>query len=203
MGILGRYETDIRGVIKGVRQLLLCSGGLDSVAVGLVWGADAVVFVDYGQPCAREERVGARRLAKTIGAPFHTITIRPSPYDEQMVRGWMPARNGLLLRVAAPIALREECQAIVFGFVYDQQQFPDTTAEWLVYTTYELAASGVPIVVAAPALFLSRHQLLKNVPPHHLNLLLSTHSCFYPQPCGKCPKCRERHRALKRVKLEQ
>ncbi len=184
-----------------MKRLLLCSGGLDSVAVALVERPYGILFVDYGQPAAVPERASAQRVALYLGAKFFAIEIKPSPYTAAMHSGWMPARNGLLARLAVPLALSIGCPVILFGFVDEQSNpFPDTTSKWIRKVNKELRQEGIPLLIDAPYAKLTKRELVRLVVPHRRPLLYQSHSCIYPTPCLKCPKCVERIEALESIR---
>jgi 7-cyano-7-deazaguanine synthase in queuosine biosynthesis len=70
-------------------SLVLCSGGWESAAVAVIKGWP-LLFVDYGQSYAKQERVAVTRLAVALGVPLY---IRQQSVDR-------PRRNFDLMRIA-------------------------------------------------------------------------------------------------------
>lgn len=89
-------------------RLVLCSGGWESTAVALLKGWP-LLFVDYGQSYASEERIAVTQLAAIIGVPLH---IRQQRVDR-------PRRNLDLMRIAKSEGAQEValgCRAVASVF---------------------------------------------------------------------------------------
>lgn len=177
-------------------MVLLCSGGLDSVCLGLWRPPKAIVYIELKMPAARPEKSCARHLATYLNIPFYTVKTNLSYSTPE---GFFPFRNWFLVAAAVPIAEKLGIDSIALGLVGDEALFPDTTNDWIERVNLMLEYEDIKVKVVAPALALTKKELVLLAKYHHsgYNLNEWTHSCFYEKPCGKCLKCQNKAEALK------
>ncbi len=182
------------------RTLMLLSGGIDSTLTTLILRPEGLLFVDYGQPSRKWERLAVKKWFEycTFATYKHLMTVKVNILN---LRGYMPLRNALLAYVGVLEALRKGFGEVVLGLVAPVT-FPDTSALWLDALNELLDTERIPVKVRAPFIGATRLDLLKvlrNIDPQAP--LHDTFSCYCPKgrPCyGKelCEKCRERHETL-------
>jgi len=182
-----------------MRRLLLCSGGLDSSAVALLYSPEALLFVDYGQKARGREWKAVCHLSKLIHRPLIVRRVRP---DYPCSHGYLPARNLLLLSVAIPAAERFGFGEIWFGFTKGEV-YGDATAEWIDKANELLQTEGLRVKVVAPAVTLSDSELIiKACEQFGVRWLLKTYSCMSAPACGVCVKCHRRETFINHLIVE-
>ncbi len=198
---------------------VLLSGGMDSsvlLAHVVNQGNRAIALsVDYGQRHLREI-ASARIIAESFGVSHEIIALPASlmagsvltgagsmPHghyaDPSMRKTVVPARNTVLLAVAAAVAVREECQAVAYAcHSGDHSIYPDCRPEFV------QAFSGVlgvcdyqPIQLVTPFLGLAKSDIVRIGFSLGFEFSL-TWSCYEGQElhCGKCGTCFERKEAF-------
>ena len=212
-----------------MNAVVLLSGGLDSAtclarAVS-VYGADNVVALNayYGQKHAKEIEC-AENIARHYGVRYLKMDLKEvmkysdctllegngaidkRSYAEQMedsntVSTYVPFRNGVLLSVAAAIALSVGANEVWYGAHQDDAAgavYPDCSVEFADHmdkAIYE--GSGKRVRLYAPFINTDKAGVVKtglelNVPYE------MTWSCYEggDKPCGKCGTCIDRAKAF-------
>lgn len=188
--------------------VLLLSGGLDSVVLmhalqkGGTFQTGALrppqgvlaLWVDYGQRNAALERAAAMRAARKASVAIVTLPspVLGSPDGEDPV---VPARNAVLLALAANLAVKERAEGVVLGSTAaDAARFPDCRAAFLqpLDDAYR-AAYGLRI--DAPFLYHQKRDVAKLGRELGVDLE-DTYSCYRWPPCGECVACVARKEAL-------
>lgn len=210
------------------KSVVLLSGGMDS-AYALTWAClntnvQAVLFVQYGQRGHQYELAAARDLVIHCNKRFHTsidmvrtrielpntansLTNRRGSLEPD-ARDWagrpatfVPARNMIMISLAANLAYGREAQAIVGGWVSVDVSYPDCRGDFLQSAdTCVDYALGVPVGtvrVLAPCLYLSKLQVIRKGEEIGVPWKL-TRSCYGDDmlPCGKCDSCLLRAKAF-------
>lgn len=210
-------------VVRG-KAVVLLSGGLDS-ATCLYWAKArgyrvSALSVDYGQRHARELKF-ARRLAEAAGARLYAQRLRlpwlalsslvdprrklPELPLAKIGKGpipstYVPARNTVLLALAASLADALGAEALVLGCnAYDYSGYPDCRPAFTraFSRVAELGTRrgvlGRRIAVETPLARLDKAGIVRlalslRVP------LESTWSCYRGgrRPCGRCDSCKLR-----------
>lgn len=218
-----------------MKVIVLTSGGLDSatcLAKAIkMYGADEVVALNtyYGQKhdkeieCASKladyYKVGYLKMDLAQVMKYSDCTllkgngdIEEKPYETQIqehgtVSTYVPFRNGVLLSVAAAIALSVGASEVWYGAHKDDAAgdvYPDCSAEFAAYMNdaiYE--GSGKRVVLYAPFINKDKAGVVKEGlelgVPYEM-----TWSCYEggEKPCGKCGTCIDRARAFKANGIE-
>jgi 7-cyano-7-deazaguanine synthase len=116
---------------------------------------------------------------------------------------YLPGRNLMLLSTAAVFCARRRIGVIAVGSL-GHNPFPDATPKF--FREFSSAAShafNFRIKVIAPFRALSKEQVIRRGTRLGLPLRLSF-SCIAPKrgrPCGRCNKCAERQKALRRARI--
>lgn len=196
-------------------EILLLSGGIDSVAIAFERRPKFALFVDYGQRPAASERRAAGAVAAALEIEFHALTadfssvggglLSTSGADSNFPSPeWWPFRNQMLLTIAAAWACRHTEALTAPGSVMvaigsvagDGDRHADGTAAFFVALAELLRVQEGQIRVEAPALQRTTEQLVQSSGVTD-DLLGWTHSCHVATlPCGDCPGCFKRDRVL-------
>ena len=205
------------GYDRGMRAVVLLSGGLDSATVLAIARSEgrschAISFV-YGQR-HEIELESARRVAKAIGADEHVVyplDLRvfgasaltsdiDVPKDSEGAPGipitYVPARNTIFLSLALGFAEAREAQEIWMGVnAVDYSGYPDCRPDFLdafqqviLKGTRSGVEKGYPRLVA-PLLHLTKADIIRRGVSLGVDYSL-THSCYDPDAKGHaCGHC--------------
>lgn len=193
--------------------VVLLSGGVDSaVAAATLREAGRrlhLLFVDYGQPAARQEERAARRLAEGLQVPLSVLRC-PLPLgrmgDPPGAPGprVVPGRNLALVALGASHALRVGASAVALGVIADDAwAYPDCRPGFL-RDTSRLLIKTYGIRLEAPLRAWPKTRVL--IEAEALGIpLAGCWSCYTPLPgddgetegraCGTCNGCRARREA--------
>lgn len=221
---------------RAKRAVVLLSGGLDSATVAAELQRDGwrvyALTVDYGQRHAAE-LAAARTVAAALGVAEHVVIAVGlgafggsaltdaaiavpkasdplAPVATSIPVTYVPARNLVLLALAAAFAEARGAQAIGIGVnALDYSGYPDCRPEFV--RAFAEAArlgtrcgvEGAPLRVLAPLQDLSKAQILARA--RALGVPVErTLSCYDPRAdgaaCGRCDACRLRARAERELR---
>jgi 7-cyano-7-deazaguanine synthase len=178
----------------------------------------ACVFADYGQRAREREAEKARHLARRWNAPWHRVALpwlgelaaasgsrlaadtgalpegtAARPGDDASARAvWVPARNTVLVAVAAAFAETLGADAVIAGFNREEAAtFPDNGAAFLAAATTTLAhGTRTGVRVESPTLELDKAAIVAAA--RELGFTTADFwSCYDggEQPCGRCESC--------------
>ncbi len=202
--------------------VVLLSGGMDSATAAAVAKRDGLdllaLTADYGQLHAREVE-SARAVAKALGAREHVEVRLPldafagsslTDRRAKVPRGrsarsigrgipstYVPARNTVLLAVAASFAEARGARAVYMGAnAIDYSGYPDCRPEYLRALEKAIAlgtragVEGDPIRLRAPLIRKTKAQIVRLALRLGVPLEL-TWSCYLggPVACGECDSC--------------
>lgn len=208
---------------QGVKALVVCSGGLDSVvaatAAQRLQGYNiTLMHFRYGSRAEGPEVESVKKVGEYLGAP---VVIFPlNVYDKkdspllnpdggvaggeegaEFAHEWVPARNLLLLSVATAYAEANGFETIILGNNLEEAgAYPDNEPEFIAKFNDLLpfaVADGKRMQVSMPVGNLMKHEIValgKEVgAPMHL-----TWSCYRAGElhCGKCGPCYMRRKAF-------
>ena len=202
-----------------MKTVVLLSGGLDSavlLARVLDAGVAAVaVSVDYGQRHARELRAAAA-VAAHYGVPRDVVALPPAlmsgsaltgsgpvPHghyaDESMRSTVVPARNLVLLSLAAAVAVREGAAAVAYAaHAGDHAVSPDCRPGFVEAARQVLARCDYrPVSLLTPFVGWAKADVVAE--GHRLGVpFAETWSCYEGGKwhCGACGTCVERAEAF-------
>lgn len=195
-----------------MKEVLLLSGGIDSIALAYWRRPICALTVDYGQRSAAKEievssyiadklciahkivYLDLRNIGLGIMASGERSSLAPTPE-------WWPFRNQLLITVAAMTALKEKLSKVTIGTVSTDLAHADGTAAFVQYCQNLLGCQEGGVELEAPALALSSAQLLRKsgVPP---SVLAAAHSCHRSNhACGQCRGCAKHEAVFREVGL--
>ncbi|HVZ37001.1 MAG TPA: 7-cyano-7-deazaguanine synthase, partial [Polyangiaceae bacterium] len=185
--------TPARGDAARARVLILLSGGIDSACALAAYRADrhpaSALFVDYGQPARRSERVAAEAIARHYRVPLSTVKLGVGlPGDN----GEFFGRNALLVLLGG--AIESNRPLIVALGIHSASPYYDTTSTFAsdAQRVLDGYAKGA-ITLGAPFLTLTKQTVVDYARRHRVPLRL-TYSCERRNApaCGECPSCGDR-----------
>jgi 7-cyano-7-deazaguanine synthase len=176
------------------------------------------VFADYGQRAAEREAAASRALAARWRAPWHRVALpwlgalagaagsrlapgtgalphgtAQAPGDAASARAvWVPARNAVLVAVAAAFAETLGADCVLAGFNREEAAtFPDNSPAFVDAATALLAhGTRTRVRVASPTLGLDKDAIVAAA--RELGFAAGDFwSCYEggPEPCGRCESC--------------
>jgi 7-cyano-7-deazaguanine synthase len=177
-----RYQVDV-----------LVSGGIDSAALLAFYTRQRfsvrALFVDFGQPAAKQESRAARSVCNHYGVQLSTMNVK---CGAAFSPGEISGRNAFLL-FAAVLARGSEPGIVAIG-IHEGTSYYDCTAGFLktIQTIVDGYAVG-KIKVAAPFLNWGK-QIIWEFCKKYGVPVTSTYSCEKGgvHPCGKCLSCKDR-----------
>ncbi|MCM8772545.1 MAG: 7-cyano-7-deazaguanine synthase QueC [Candidatus Omnitrophica bacterium] len=212
------------------KAVCLISGGIDSFLSAYIAKKKGYkiycLTIDYGQK-SRKELLSAKKVAKFLKAEEHLIlkinlkflksalTRDEIKIPERKIRGipstYVPARNTIFISLALGYAESISADAIFIGVnSVDFSGYPDCRPIYikryqkLIDVATKKTVSGKRIKLLAPLINLSKKEIIKRAISYGLDLSL-TWSCYKNEkrPCGKCPSCRIREKAISEIKKSQ
>ncbi len=199
--------------------VLLVSGGLDSITLAYWLAVRAItivpVFFDYGQHCATTELQSVRALlprkyrksvlAIRLGEIYDHCRSRmldeadlwrDKVADDDL---YVPYRNQLLLTAGAAIATSLGHNVVYSGFIHSDLATGDASTSFLKQLA-RLTHSFGGVQLKYPFSKMSK-SMVARIGVKLRAPIAETYSCLMRSktPCGACPNCRDRARALASV----
>lgn len=210
-----------RSAEEGV--LVLASGGLDStVALSLatrLFGDVTAVLFDYGQR-ARIELERCRQIAQTVGVALVEVRIDLASWGGSRLFGddpvgavrataYVPARNLILLSIAAGVAEARDLDCVWLGTTASETDYPDQSLAFLraMQSAFDVglrrSSEGRPLRLGAPLSAVGKHAVVQIGVNIGAPIGLSW-SCYQdgPDPCGICGSCEQRQEAFTMAGIE-
>ncbi|MDB0510979.1 7-cyano-7-deazaguanine synthase [Ralstonia solanacearum] len=195
-------------------DLLLLSGGIDSVAIA-AWLRPAICLtVDYGQAAAEAEIRASTQICKELCLQHivHAVDIRSlgagdmaegevsphSPHSE-----FWPYRNQYLITLGAMVAISRGCHRVLVGTVITDKRHADgsTAFRTTIDTLLSLQEGGLRL--AAPAADLTSADLIRKS-GISIDTLAWSHSCHTGKlACGRCRGCQKHSEVMHELGLER
>ena len=173
--------------------VILMSGGPDS-ALLLQRHHEmcaAAVWVDYGQPARERERSAAFAIAKRFGVQLVECSVAGMAPAMGAVGSpsVVPARNVILISLAASVAIREGARHVLIGCCQDDHSdYADCRPPFIQAASRAMAWLGVS--VEAPLAYTRKASILEQLDDEALALSVF---CYRADgPCGECNSCRSR-----------
>lgn len=184
-----------------MRDALLLSGGMDSLAIAWWKRPELAITLDYGQKAAEAEKLASAEVCRELGIRHEIISVDCSmlgsgdmagapPDAAAQTSDWWPYRNQLLITLASMRAISRGMRTLYIGTVRsDGESHLDGTPEFVRKMNELMAFQEGNLSVVAPAIDLSTVELVRfaGVPP---GLLAWSHSCHKANiACGNCRGC--------------
>ena len=188
--------------------LVLFSGGIDSATLAQRYSRSSdlggLLFFDYDQPAAKQEREAATKFAEGYRVPLFVIKQRLHGVDQAMGTGGgepgpriLPGRNLWMIASALNLAACEGFDLVVYGATAADTEYPDCSPAF-VRALDQLAQNDVGISVAAPLIDMTKADVVREAMESGVDLRF-TWSCYEPidgKQCGRCNSCKEVARAM-------
>lgn len=183
-------------------ELLLLSGGIDSIALAAWRRPSVCLTIDYGQRPAQAELQASAQICQDLGLRHEVLEAKipglgsgrlageaESPHSKH-AEFW-PFRNQYLITIASMMAMKTGCDTVTIGTVVTDRRHKDGSEAFLHYLRLVLLQQEGALGLQAPAANLTSEQLVRqsNVSP---SVLAWAHSCHSgPLACGTCPGCQK------------
>jgi 7-cyano-7-deazaguanine synthase len=187
-----------------MKRVVLLSGGMDSAVMAAEAMTDGAhltaLWVDYGQPAAREEGDAARNVSAHLGIVCQGVRMAGLALGD-MAGGAMPGslrevpgRNAILATLGVNQALRVGATSVLLGATADDAPYADCQPAAIAALSEAMRLTW-GVTIAAPLLGRTKRELVTDARRLGLPLAL-TWSCYEPadrlEPCGRCEACRRR-----------
>jgi 7-cyano-7-deazaguanine synthase len=186
-------------------ELLLLSGGIDSMALA-AWRKPAVCLtIDYGQRPSKGEIIAATQACRDLNLSHEVLTAPVSSLgsgDLSVGRSahsphsdFWPFRNQYLITLAGMMAMNYGCHAVVIGTVSTDRRHADGSPNFVKAMNQLLVLQEGSLRLLAPASDLTSAELvLQSGIPR--STLAWSHSCHVGDiACGTCAGC-EKHQEV-------
>lgn len=195
-------------------ELLLLSGGIDSIAIA-AWRRPArCLTIDYGQQPASAEIESAAEVCRQLGLVHDVVQVpinglgsgalagRPGSEFSPHVEFW-PFRNQFLLTLGAMCAMRYSLQRVLIGTVLSDQRHADGSVDFLSQIAALTLLQEGKIEISAPAIRLTSPELVK-ISEVDSSILGWAHSCHTSNlACGTCPGCTKHSETMRAIGWER
>ncbi len=188
--------------MEEIKDALLLSGGIDSIAIAYWMRPKFAITIDYGQRTAEKEIAVARYIAEKLCINHRVIRANVGELGIGLLAGqeqlesaptpeWWPFRNQFLITLAAMFAAKHGVKRILIGTVSSDAQCADGTENFLTACGGLLALQEGGIELHAPARTKTSIELVREsgIPT---SLLAAAHSCHCGNvACGCCRGCQK------------
>lgn len=181
-------------------ELLLLSGGIDSIALAAWKRPSVCLTINYGQSAAKAELQASAQVCIDLGLRHMVLDAAipglgsgrmageiQSPYSQNSE--FWPFRNQYLVTIAGMAALKTGCSSILIGTVVTDQRHKDGSLLFLNHLRQTIHLQEGELEFQAPGSDLTSEELVRQsgVLPSVLAWAHSCHTaCF---ACGDCPGC--------------
>lgn len=189
-------------------DLLLLSGGIDSIAIAAWCRPAYCLTIDYGQMPAPAEIDSATEVCRRLGLRHDVVRVPISQLGSGVLAGqpaselspheeFWPFRNQFLLTIGAMYAASHSLQRVLIGTVRNDSRHSDGSIAFVAQIAQLVAQQEGHITILAPAIELTTVELVKisNVDQSILGWAHSCHTSIVA--CGHCPGC-NKHSETKR-----
>ncbi len=183
-----------------MHDLLLLSGGVDSIALAC-WKRPAVCLtVDYGQQPAIAEIAAATAVCEALSLEHIVLKVPVSSLGSGVMAGsavsnvsehaeFWPFRNQFLITVGAMYALKRDLRKILIGTVSTDNRHADGSDSFVRAMSSLLLLQEGSLQLDAPALYLSTQELY-SLSGAKADVITWAHSCHTGDvACNWCPGC--------------
>jgi 7-cyano-7-deazaguanine synthase len=195
-------------------ELLLLSGGIDSVAIAAWRRPKICLTIDYGQKPANAELAASRQVCADLGLE-HVVLSAQIPSlgvgDMAGTQGsshsvnseFWPFRNQYLITLAGAMALKRECDTVLIGTVATDDRHKDGTPEFVSMIAELMMMQEGSIKVSAPARTLTSVELVRQSGVD-LSVLGWAHSCHMGNlACSHCRGCQKHTEVMSELGIER
>lgn len=181
-------------------ELLLLSGGIDSIALAAWKRPSVCLTINYGQAAAKAEIQASAQICKDLGLEHMVLDAAIQGLGSGRMAGesqsphslhaeFWPFRNQYLITVAGMVALKTGCDTILIGTVVTDQRHKDGSPLFLQHLRQTILLQEGALGLEAPGAGLTSEELVRQsgISP---SVLAWAHSCHTGSlACGDCPGC--------------
>lgn len=183
-----------------MNEVLLLSGGIDSIALA-AWRRPAhCLTIDYGQNPAASEIAASSSACVALGLTHEVLSAPVRGLGAGVLAGkppstaspnpeFWPFRNQLLVTLAAMVAIGRCSKRVLIGTVASDERHADGTADFILRLNRLLEMQEGGLTLEAPAIKLNTLALVRES-GIDMSVLAWAHSCHSSNTaCGRCPGC--------------
>jgi len=191
-------------------EVLLLSGGIDSIALA-AWRRPArCLTIDYGQRPAIAEIEAASEVCRQLDLVHDVIEVPINRLGSGVLAGqsgsefspneeFWPFRNQFLLTLGAMYAMRYSLNSVLIGTVSSDQRHVDGSIKFLSQIAALTTLQEGKIDISAPAIHLTSLELVK-ISNTDSAILGWAHSCHASNlACGTCPGCTKHSETMRAI----
>ena len=184
------------------KVLILMSGGVDSTVLAHLAGdrLGGLLFIDYGQPAAEQERRAVYQWADPRGVEVIELACDLSGVDDHMRTGVgadglriLPGRNLIFAAHAINVAKSRGWAEVWIGANAGDEPYPDCRPAW-VSALDALSQADTGVRVVAPLISRTKAEIAQWGAEMGIDLS-GAWSCYQPTDagtqCGACHSCTE------------
>ncbi len=193
-------------------ELLLLSGGIDSIALAAWKRPSLCLTIDYGQAAAKAEIQASAQVCIELGLKHLVLDAAIAGIGSGIMAGhsrsphsahseFWPFRNQYLVTIASMVALQRSCRTVLIGTVVTDQRHKDGSPEFLHHLREAISMQEGGVRLEAPAAELTSEELVRRskVVP---SVLAWSHSCHVSCiACGDCPGCNKHSSVMRDIGL--
>ncbi|MHC1699847.1 MAG: 7-cyano-7-deazaguanine synthase [Humidesulfovibrio sp.] len=191
-------------------ELLLLSGGIDSICLAAWCRPACCLTIDYGQLSAGAEFTASEQVCKALGLKHTTLKIPierlgcgtmigDAPISASPHAEFWPFRNQFLITLGAMYALRFGHTKVLIGTVLSDRRHADGHPSFVKGIADVVRAQEGAIEVEAPALQHGTVELIE-LSGVTSDVLGWAHSCHSGGiACGQCPGCRKHSEVMAEI----
>jgi 7-cyano-7-deazaguanine synthase len=193
-----------------LNQLLLLSGGMDSIALAWALRPHLSLTIDYGQRPAKGEIQAASAVCAELGLSHRVLSVDCKSLGAGDMAGtpaltmapasdWWPFRNQLLITMAAALALKEGLSSVVIGVIASDSSHADGRPAFLESMKALLHSQEGALTLEYPAIKETTVELCRRIAIPH-SVLAWAHSCHVTSfGCGWCRGCNKHRDSMREL----
>jgi 7-cyano-7-deazaguanine synthase len=191
-------------------EVLLLSGGIDSIAIA-AWRRPALCLtVDYGQIPAASEIASSSSACLALGLTHEVLRTPVGELGAGVLAGkpqstaspnpeFWPFRNQLLVTLAAMVAIERHSAKVLIGTVASDKRHADGSEDFILRLNALLEMQEGGVTLEAPAIKFNSLALVHES-GIDLSVLAWAHSCHSSNvACGHCPGCAKHSKVMEAI----
>lgn len=195
-------------------DLLLLSGGIDSIAVAAWLMPSMCLTIDYGQKAAATEIVASEQASKALRLNHDVLTAQIANIgagdmssngasEHSQYSEYWPFRNQYLVTLAAMYSIKHGYSRVLIGTVATDCRHRDGTHQFITDMDKLLCHQEGAIQFSAPAISMTSIELVhqSGIDP---SILAWAHSCHVGRfACGNCSGCTKHSEIMQALGLHR
>lgn len=188
-------------------DLLLMSGGLDSIALAAWKKPELCLTIDYGQRAAKAETQASIQICHSLNLRHKVLELDIRMLGSGIMQGktasphssaseFWPFRNQFLVTIAAMTAMNEGYDNILIGTVATDDRHIDGSPNFVKSLNSLVSMQEGNLSLSAPAQGMTTKELIIKSGVQD-SVLAWAHSCHTGNlACGRCPGCNKHSQVL-------